>query len=527
LGRTYARLLPKAVAGSILLAAIVVVTYFGIWASYGFRYNPSPDPNIQLNTTRHKVEAIRYRFQATHRMPPLRPFNLTLSLRQYAEELQAKLGQTLQVYNQDVATLRAMGAGEPTKATGGSQANGSNSQADLQPALSDESIQTINAGLRSAEDTLRKLDQAAVEANNWARMMPSPGEDMQAFAENKARVTLQTYNALSAATDMEYGLRLFQYWEKVGDRAPDSFIAFLNIFFDHHLLPSAWLHGVLFVHARSMVRGSFLLGETSPTGWWYYFPVAALLKTPVATLIVVFASLGIGAWVALLKHKRWEQFIWPLACLLVPFLIYMASAMGSNLNIGIRHILPMYPLVYIAAGVLVAFALRRRRQIVLVGMCACGLLLAAETLGAWPNYIAYFNFASRIVRDPIDMLADSNLDWGQDLPLLKKWQDQHPDVPLAFGPWMAVNGKSGSYFGSIDPKFYGIKADPFWIGPPTAPENPKDLLRTHAVAISATFLQGVYGGPFTKFRSIPPTDVLGGTIYIYDLRNTPFANPQP
>jgi hypothetical protein len=158
-------------------------------------------------------------------------------------------------------------------------------------------------------------------------------------------------------------------------------------------------------------------------------------------------------------------------------------------------------------------------------MCACGLLLAAETLNAWPNYIAYFNFASRIAYDPIDMLADSNLDWGQDLPLLKKWQDQHPGVPLAFGPWMAVNGKSGSYFGSIDPRFYGIKADPFWVGPPSTPENPKDLLQTHVVAISATFLQGVYGGPFTKFRSIPPTEVLGGTIYIYDLRNTPLAKP--
>jgi hypothetical protein len=135
-----------------------------------------------------------------------------------------------------------------------------------------------------------------------------------------------------------------------------------------------------------------------------------------------------------------------------------------------------------------------------------------ETLAVWPNYIAYFNFAVGGTRNGINLLADSNLDWGQDLPALAAWQKQHPDIPLAFGPASYEPG-GGSYFGMVDPTFYGIKSTPLGF------DLPPEVLRNNVLAISATLLQGVYGSPFPRFRDRKPIEVLGGTIYLYDLRS--------
>jgi len=123
---------------------------------------------------------------------------------------------------------------------------------------------------------------------------------------------------------------------------------------------------------------------------------------------------------------------------------------------------------------------------------------------------------------------------GKSLPVygdgsnVRDWiyvDDHCRGVKLAFGPWMRLDGPpgaplgvtySGSYFGTIDPKFYRIDADPFY----AALDNPPDLSRTHVLAVSATYIQGIYSGPYAEaFRDKTPTDVLGGTIYVYDLRN--------
>src|SRR5439155_14313412 len=59
---------------------------------------------------------------------------------------------------------------------------------------------------------------------------------------------------------------------------------------DHKLLPASWLHGLLFTRASILLRRTFLCGQYSITGWWYYFPLAMLFKTPLATLAVLLAT---------------------------------------------------------------------------------------------------------------------------------------------------------------------------------------------------------------------------------------------
>jgi hypothetical protein len=214
--------------------------------------------------------------------------------------------------------------------------------------------------------------------------------------------------------------------------------------------------------------------------------------------------------------------------LFIPFVLYMTFAMTSNLNIGVRHVLPVYPMMFIAAGASIAAAIRRWGRPV-VGAAIVGMsMLAVETLSAWPDYIAYFSPPFRSAGGGIGLLSDSNLDWGQDLPLLARWQREHPDVPLAFGPEFSHASKLnraagvecvGDYFGSVAPEFYGIKSDPLLIplGDPSDPALP-DLTRSHVVAISATLLQGTYTDRFARFRHEKPLAVLGQTIYLFDLR---------
>jgi hypothetical protein len=274
---------------------------------------------------------------------------------------------------------------------------------------------------------------------------------------------------------------------------------------DHRLLPSAWLDGLLKVYMESFYRGSFLMGRLSGTGWWYYFPLAAVFKTPVAICIVMLlsAALGIAALIERFRSgRRWLS--WPLACVLVPFSIYLATALTTKSDIGWRYLIPLYPFFQITAGVLLARALNRWPRPLLTALLSLGLILLIETLSAWPKYIAFFNIIAGGSRGGFALLSDSNLDWGQDLPLLAQWQREHPDVPLAL-----------SYFGdsTVDPAYFGIKADPLYPGYP----NPQ-VANSHILAISATRIQNPYGDRYEAYQQFTPFDVLGGTIYLYDLR---------
>ncbi len=171
----------------------------------------------------------------------------------------------------------------------------------------------------------------------------------------------------------------------------------------------------------------FLLGEFSPWGWRHYYLVAILLKTTLAALLLLIAAI-----VAAVKRPRFES--------LAMFgfaVLFVAVASTSTMNIGLRHVLPIYPFLY--AGIAITFAGTRREMIAPAVLVGCHVFAA---LLAYPSYISYFNLLIGNSRNADAFLLDSNVDWGQDLHRLAVWSgNEHirvhyfggGNIPYEFG----------------------------------------------------------------------------------------------
>jgi 4-amino-4-deoxy-L-arabinose transferase-like glycosyltransferase len=154
---------------------------------------------------------------------------------------------------------------------------------------------------------------------------------------------------------------------------------------------------------RQGVTG-YALGQISPAGWWWYFPLALALKTTLATLLAIAIGLVAG---------------WPRRVLepLAAALAILALSMTTHVDIGVRYILPIYvPLSLAAAAALLALW-RSRSRIAHGTAIALVTWQSIASLVAHPDYLAYFNEIA--ARDPSYYLVDSNLDWGQDVLRLR------------------------------------------------------------------------------------------------------------
>jgi len=290
--------------------------------------------------------------------------------------------------------------------------------------------------------------------------------------------------------------------------APMATLPRLALFLEEHrILPEAFTNGLIRNHEANAHPSGFLAGRYSIDGWWYYFPLVFVFKSPIATLLAI----GVAVWAAI-KLRTPGGDVWTTLCLAAPTLVYSGIAIGGHLNLGVRHLLPIYPFIFLSVGLAFSrFWQWKQRPAMMVGaVLAVGL--AAETLSAMPDYIPFFNVAAGGSRGGLSLLTDSNLDWGQDLKLLARWQQQHPDARLYL-----------CYFGRADPKYYGIK----YVNLPGGEEDRNALdkfppLGDHDTwAISATNLQGTYFVPTLRSaygmlrEKAEPFAVLGGSIYLY------------
>ena len=163
---------------------------------------------------------------------------------------------------------------------------------------------------------------------------------------------------------------------------------------------------------------SFLLGEVRKTGWWYFYLVALAVKTPIPLLIL--GSVGLALLSAAgIRRGEWR--------LLVPGASFAAVLVFccaySRINIGVRHILVLYPLLAGGAAHATMSAWRAWRNPAARGVLAALLIWQASALWtAYPDYLPYFNELA--VRRPEAVLIDSDLDWGQDMRRLEQEMKQ-------------------------------------------------------------------------------------------------------
>lgn len=251
-----------------------------------------------------------------------------------------------------------------------------------------------------------------------------------------------------------------------------------------HLLPEPYLVD-LWVFANSMGgRRAFLLEHYSVNGWWYFFPVAWWFKTPVSFLIaVVVACLGL-----LRQRARWYALV-PMVVLVV---VYGVITLRSPLNIGIRHLLSLYPALFVLAG---PGCLLPRTARLRTTMCVA--LLSGSALELWPvrtELLSYFNVFAGGPREGHRILVDSSYEWGQDLPALETWLKQREARPGTKSPVYF------SYFGNADLRRFQIAATllpQFFDLRPTQPYE----LKPGTYVISATMLHSVYGPLLGPWRA--------------------------
>jgi hypothetical protein len=158
-------------------------------------------------------------------------------------------------------------------------------------------------------------------------------------------------------------------------------------------------------HARVGHGGAYLLGQTSNHGWWYYYPVALAVKTPIALLVL--AAAGLSACWTQRKHGGLLPVAFVLGILL--------TAMPSRINLGTRHILPVFAGLAMVGG-LGMVRLARWSPVLPAALLSW---MAFSGARAHPDYLAYFNeFAGS---RPDNILLDSDLDWDQDWVLAARF----------------------------------------------------------------------------------------------------------
>lgn len=301
-----------------------------------------------------------------------------------------------------------------------------------------------------------------------------------------------------------------------------------------------YLLGLLMVVQRAAGGNTtYFMGEVSTAGWRSYFPILYFFKEQLAfhifTLIAILYSIR-----NLLKAKEkninvvveWLKDNFVLAAGAIFIAVYWFQSISSPLNIGVRHILPTFPFIYLLVSrqiirwsrvstlnnpqtlcnwfkdIYEAF-LRCFKKYGLIALLLSWMIVSM--LSTFPYYLSYYNALAGSTFYGYKIATDSNYDWGQDLKRLKGWVEKN----------LSVDGRIAiDYFGGGNPQYYfGEQFEPWWSSKGAPPQETW-------FAISATFRQDSLAQPVKNFiqnpadtyswlRNKKPVDRAGTSIFIY------------
>ena len=277
----------------------------------------------------------------------------------------------------------------------------------------------------------------------------------------------------------------------------------------YRVLPESYLYGLADVRAMANGMPSYFFGKVYTHGVWYYFPVVLLIKSTLGFLGLVLLAVAavIAGW-----FRRWREILF----LLVPAGIYLLVAMTSHLNIGARHILPVWVFLCVfAAGGAWAWVESRGWNKGWAYVVAILLVMhvSASAL-TYPNYMAYSNVLWGGPSQTHKYLTDSNTDWAQQLIAVKKYTDEHGIKDC----WFAYFANPGLL--SAD---YGIPCKPL----PTPDslffgvQQPVPATIEGTVLISEGTLTGFELGsnvlnPYREFQQLKPVAQIQGGVLVFE-----------
>jgi hypothetical protein len=273
-----------------------------------------------------------------------------------------------------------------------------------------------------------------------------------------------------------------------------------------HLLPESYLFGIVDISLPGTLP-TVIFGKYYPSAQWFYFPSVFIVKSTLAFLVFCcLAPLSAALW--------GKQFRRETLFLAIPPAIYLIVAMSSGINYGVRHLLPVYPFLI----VLVSFGAwklgeRRRALAALVALLvACHVASSAR---AFPNYIPYANELWGGPAKTHEILADSNVDWGQGLTAMKQYIGQRHVQNC----WFA-------YFGSliVDVSYYGIPckvlptafADLIQSPMPIVPPQVDGPVFISATEVTRTFWRADWVNPYLPFQRMPSSALIADSILVFD-----------
>ena len=279
--------------------------------------------------------------------------------------------------------------------------------------------------------------------------------------------------------------------------------------------------GVLMVIQRAVGGNTtYFLGEVSNLGWKDYFPIVFAIKVPLALFGFILIALFYSAYQV--KEAIWKKtfkklFYWikkhpDELALLSFFFVYWGTTLRTNLNIGVRHILPTFPLIYVLVSGSIGKILKSNQTWRLILL----LLLAwygFSAIQVYPHFLTYFNESVGGPENGHQYVVDSNLDWGQDLRRLSQYVEENKIEKIYL-----------DYFGGDSPEYrLGEKYSSWW-----GTRDPNDLSPGDWLAVSVSFFQGGQGcpipsleGEFGYYRwlnNYQPTKIIGNSIFIYQIK---------
>jgi hypothetical protein len=263
-----------------------------------------------------------------------------------------------------------------------------------------------------------------------------------------------------------------------------------DLTFDYHL------YWTSLTSVYGDLRGGYqhyLLGSVSDTALPHYHFVAFVIKSPPTFLLAI-------AWAAFRLVRNRESRDRCLLLLVPPIVVFTAACFDAN-NFGVRRIMPALPFLFVATSAAIAGQHRLAAGVAIVVLAACN---AISTIRVLPYPLSYCSeLAGGASRGPY-LLDDSNIDWGQDLPALAKWQAAHPEV----------RELRLSYFGTADPKAYGVAAIPMTREEIARPGPGWYAISVHQLAWFRKLRQRGHDVP-DWLRDHQPVDTAGTSIWLY------------